>query len=155
MTIICWDGKTLAADKRMTAGTQVASVTKIRRLSKGRLAGMAGVVPDGFALMDWLNGRMDPTKFTLSGDNCETEIMVIDKGSILIYGTGIGLVPLSIEEPFFAIGSGAPYALGALYCGKSARQAVEIACKFDAACGNGVDVLTLEPVPTPKKRARR
>jgi len=154
MTVIAYDGKVLAADKRMTGGTQAITVTKIRRLPRGRMAGMAGDVMDGRALLDWLEkgGRLsvDP-----ENNDCNSEVMVIDKGQILLYGAGIGLKPVPLDTPFHAIGSGAPYALAAMACGKSAIEAIEIACKFDVACGNGIDVLEPEVPRAVKKRARR
>ena len=42
MTTVAWDGKELAADRRMVIGGCVYETTKIRRLSDGRLVGAAG-----------------------------------------------------------------------------------------------------------------
>ena len=47
-----------------------------------------------------------------------------------------------VEDQFAAWGSGRDFALTAMHLGKSAREAVEIACLFENGCGNGVDVLT-------------
>lgn len=44
----------------------------------------------------------------------------------------------------WAIGSGADYALGAMYAGKSAKEAVEIASQLDTGTGLGVDVVTFD-----------
>lgn len=45
---------------------------------------------------------------------------------------------LLCEQPFLAIGSGAPYAVGAMASGKSPREAVQIASKHDAWTGMGI-----------------
>jgi ATP-dependent protease HslVU (ClpYQ) peptidase subunit len=45
------------------------------------------------------------------------------------------------EDKKTATGSGRDYALAAMHCGKTAREAVEIACLFETGCGNGVDEL--------------
>lgn len=49
-----------------------------------------------------------------------------------------------MDMPFWAAGSGADYAMGAMAAGKDAKEAVEIACRFDINCGLGVDVLMAE-----------
>lgn len=52
--------------------------------------------------------------------------------------------PLRIDEPYFACGSGRDFAIAAMFLGRNAREAVEVACNFEASCGLGVDVLTLD-----------
>ena len=52
--------------------------------------------------------------------------------------------PLKFHDEQFAIGSGRDFALAAMYLGKTAAQAVEVACVFDSGCGNGVDAMALE-----------
>lgn len=42
---------------------------------------------------------------------------------------------IEMEEGFAAVGSGAPYALGAMKQGASAAQACNIACYYDNNCG--------------------
>lgn len=39
------------------------------------------------------------------------------------------------------MGSGRDFAIAAMHCGKTAREAVEIASLYENGCGNGVDVL--------------
>lgn len=54
--------------------------------------------------------------------------------------------PLKFPPQQFAIGSGRDFALAAMYLGCDAAGAVHVACEFDSACGNGVDVVTLQEV---------
>jgi len=49
--------------------------------------------------------------------------------------------PVIIEDVFFACGSGRDFALGAMACGKTAREAIEIAAQFDCGTGMGIDTL--------------
>lgn len=79
MTVIAWDGKTLAADKRVGYGNMHRTTTKIRRV-----------------------------------------------GDALVGCSGSGSL-----------------AVAAMHLGKSAREAVEIACLYDMNCGNGIDTLEL------------
>jgi 20S proteasome alpha/beta subunit len=45
---------------------------------------------------------------------------------------------LVVDQPYYAIGSGSPFALGALAQGASAKEAVEAAAKSDPFTGMGV-----------------
>jgi len=59
-------------------------------------------------------------------------------GSLLWYGQRG--YPMEIKERFFGIGSGSDFALGALSAGAGLREAVKIACKFDANSGLGIQI---------------
>jgi len=52
-------------------------------------------------------------------------------------------VSVRVEDAFMAWGSGRDFAIAAMYLGKSAQDAVAIACLFVSGCGNGVDVISL------------
>jgi len=49
--------------------------------------------------------------------------------------------PSRFEDRCCAIGSGRDFAMAAMYLGKTAREAVEVACALDSGCGNGIDTL--------------
>ena len=49
-----------------------------------------------------------------------------------------------ITLPFFAIGSGAMIAMGAMAKGATAKEAVLTAALFDFSCGDGVDEVRFE-----------
>jgi len=140
MTTIAWDGKTLAADKRCVNNGLCATVTKLFQVGDLRVA-VSGEFDQGLAMVAWLRSGQDPAAFPeKQKDNtkyCPTA--VIDDGKFLIYETTP--YPLHIEDTFYAIGSGRDFALAAMYLGKTAVEAVELASKFDAGTGNGVDYL--------------
>lgn len=46
----------------------------------------------------------------------------------------------AILSPFYALGSGCHFAMGAMQCGKTPEEAVAIAAKLDKGTGNGVTV---------------
>ena len=48
-----------------------------------------------------------------------------------------------VKQPYFAIGSGTPYAIAALAAGKSAKEAIKISSKFDPNSGLGVKTYSL------------
>lgn len=53
------------------------------------------------------------------------------------------MVGTPVHTPFFAIGSGEGYALGAMSAGKSPKEAVEIAADWDPNTGRPVLVMVL------------
>ena len=141
MTVIAWDGKTLAADKMAVVGTHKGgTTTKIFRW-EGGLCGLAGGMAQGLAVIDWLQNGADKDSFPKDPEH-ESSILVITNCRKVLYYED-SPIALPFENTFHAIGSGRDYALAALYLGKSAKEAVEIACQLDAYCGNGVDTLEL------------
>lgn len=144
MTVVAYDGKTLAADRQATYGNTPFPVTKIFRVGNDLVAG-SGDWSECLAFLEWY----ESVKFAkLGGSPPKPDfkegfgILVIRNGELWRYERE--LVPFLINVPFWAIGSGADYALGAMACGKSAKEAVEIACQFDINCGLGVDVVEVD-----------
>lgn len=143
MTVIAWDGRTLAADKRTSFGGLIATTAKLHRLNDGIAGGTGDSALIG-QMIDWLRQGADPEKFPTGRQRdpkeC-AEIMVIQRGRILYYVDTA--YPAILEDRQWACGSGRDFALMAMHLGKTAREAVELACLFQSDCGNGVDELTL------------
>lgn len=144
MTVIAWDGKTLAADKR--AGTDMPrTVTKIRRTANGSLIGCTGTACGDVELMDWFEAGADSTKFParhLDNEKSSHMIVIEPSGRILMYMDCA--TPCVFEDGQHAIGSGRDFAMASMHLGLNAQQAVEVAIQLSATCGNGIDVLSLE-----------
>ena len=142
MTIIAWDGKTLAADRRVTqASYKGYSATKIHAWDGG-LCGFAGDLDTGVTLLAWLHAGADPNTFPqIQSEDPSTLLVIYADGQVAQYGRTP--FPMYMEGPFHAVGSGRSYALAAMHLGKNAKRAVEVACALDAGCGNGIDTLTL------------
>jgi len=140
MTIICWDGKTLAADKRAVCQGLSRTVTKIRRFGN-LLVGVSGDTEAMGQAMQWVSNGRKPEDYPayLKDKDCKATMMIIDADRVLIYGESP--IPTHYEDKKTATGSGRDYALAAMLCGKTAREAVEIACLFETGCGNGIDEL--------------
>lgn len=136
MTVIAYDGKTLAADKQSTVVGYAHTVSKIFRVPGGRV-GFPGQASHCMALLEWFKGGRKPAEYPKSDDPAGA-LFIADDGSVWGYG---GPHPEKYEDKFVAQGCGRDYALAAMYLGKPAREAVEIACALDVNCGNGVDVL--------------
>lgn len=140
MTVIAWDGKAMAADRmRLVDGTPMPAckVFKVRS-SDGRqfLVGCAGDSWDATQFLKWMRSQADKDKPAPSS----LYALVIDEKR-RIWLAAEKLIYHEVTLPFFAVGSGSNYAIGAMAAGKSARQAVRIAARFDNKCGLGVDVV--------------
>lgn len=146
MTVIAWDGHTLAADKRGENSSFARTVTKIRRFPDGSIGGCSGDAHDAAELLDWYasgaNPDALPARQKADKDSATALLVVTRKGELLHFNGGA--FPITIEDKTFAMGCGRDYAITAMHLGKTAREAVEVACLFDLGCGNGIDTLTLE-----------
>lgn len=137
MTTIAFDGKSLCADTRGTAGGFPFTNDKAYRLKDGRLYAGSGDAQDCTAVRLWLESGGDKP-------SCKDFVgMVIGAdGSIWRYEDK--LVPFQVTAPFHAIGSGRDYAIAAMHMGKTAREAVELACLYDVYTGGPITELTLD-----------
>jgi ATP-dependent protease HslVU (ClpYQ) peptidase subunit len=142
MTCLAWDGKVLAADKRMTQAGLAVTVTKIFRIENS-LVGISGTGALGLQMLEWFKCGANPAAFPNEQRTMEdwTLLVVINAEGVFEYQRSP--FPIQIESSPWASGAGRDYALAAMHCGKTAREAVEIACKFDVSCGNGIDTLEL------------
>ena len=143
MTVLAWDGSTLAADKLADQGGVKKSTTKIFKVN-GHLLGVSGNLSIGMELIAWWSNGANPEAYPPSNRSLDDGARLIAIGAdkkVMVYE--ISPHPFQIEGDFCAFGCGSAPALAAMDCGADARRAVEIACKYDTGCGNGVDVLAL------------
>lgn len=143
MTCIAWDGKTLAADKRCSQGGTVGVATKIYRIN-GLLIGGAGEVSFINEMIHWVKEGRDLAKFPASQrdkDDWQPILLIEGDGSASLYDRSPH--PVRLEQKHIAIGSGCEFARAAMYLGKTAREAVEVAIALCTTCGNGIDTLEL------------
>lgn len=145
VSVIAWDGTTLAADRQATQHGLKRQCEKIWRCKRtGELFGAVGQPDTTAAVVAWYEAGADPEKFPACSRNeaSSSFLYVVGRDGICIkYETEPFAIP--ILEPFWAAGSGRDYALGAMARGASARDAVGIACQFDASCGMGITTLEL------------
>lgn len=142
MSVIAWDGVTLAADTQSSNQNLFRRVTKIWRHEDMLIAG-AGAATTIQAIRNWVLGGCEPkdwpSDYITKDDN--TAVWIINKsGRIAVFeGTPY---PIPFEDKIFADGSGRDFALGAMAMGAGAHEAVTVACKYDIYCGGHIDTLT-------------
>lgn len=141
MTVIAWDGKTLAADKCASFAGRNVTVCKLARLPDG-IAAASGDGPTGCALLAWAGRGRDVADYPKAAEDDSATLMVIQNdGTILLYTKNP--YPMVVEDRQVAIGCGREYALAAMYLGHDAAKGVEVASALDIYCGNGIDTLEL------------
>jgi len=141
MTTIAYRDGVLASDSLVTLGdTKVhGSYQKIKRVGD-YLVGTAGSVAFCQKFIDWMTcaDEEEPPP-----EGAYSAILIDKNGKVREIENG-NLLPAPRGAKFFAIGSGGPLAIAAMYAGASAVDAVKIAAKIDTSTGLPVKKLTLK-----------
>lgn len=153
MTVICTDGRVMAGDGRVTAGSSLMAddFPKVRRLKDGSVAGMAGDLRDIVLAFDWLDrGAPFDTIPKFVGkpgeDDDGFEALVLrPDGTVEWFDQACVFVPYS---PPYAIGCGSEVALTCLSLGMTPEEAVERAAHLNVKVGGQTTVLK----PTRKRK---
>lgn len=136
MTTIAWDGKILAADSLATCGTLRSKVVKIVRSASGFLCAGAGEFSAVVPWLRWVEGGLVPDDRPGELGSKATVIIVDPRGRAHTLEGAPVRVP--VLDKFWALGTGAELAMGAMAMGADAAQAVRIAAKFDVHTGGRV-----------------
>lgn len=142
MTTIAWSKKSgrIAADRQSSYHGNQA--TKLYELPDGSIVGTSGAHDQSLRAVAWLR---DESKERPSLPAEYGSLMrAYPDGRAVYYHAALEAMPISFE--FWAIGSGADYAMGAMARGATPEEAVEIASRYDEHTGGGIDVKYL---PTP------
>lgn len=127
MTTIAYDGKTLCTDSLVTAGSLAfGSGQKLFRLESGAVLAICGSMHASHDVMLWLDGRASQP--SLSPEEEVVALLLEPDGTAWEYGKGLRRFPACVP---WAGGTGEVIAMTAMRCGKTAREAVEIACEMD------------------------
>ena len=142
MTVVAWDGTTLAADKMTSFGGLHGTTTKVYRIRDMLVSGcgMTALIQE---MVQWVENGCIPEQFPPQQRDPKecVSLLVVRKGG-LVHQYESTPYPLVLHNRQWAIGSGRDFAMAAMYLGKTAREAVEIASVLCNDCGNGVDELT-------------
>lgn len=140
MTTAAYRNEILAADSQMTGrGGARIKVKKIRRLKDGSLYCGSGTAAVINKMERWLDGGKEPE----IGEDDEVEaILIKSDGTVWLVDEDLELE--QVEDEFTAIGTGAGIAIGAMACGKTAEEAVEIAAKHDSGTSLPVHTMKLK-----------
>jgi hypothetical protein len=143
MSVVVWDGTTLAADSLANNGDTCFPVTKIWKeqyVPEGttRLCGAVGGVQAITALRIWSSRGFIREEYPEEARLNKATLVVATPGHVNRYN-GTALPIQSPLKSVLAIGEGSQYAYGALDMGATAEQAVAVAIKRSVHC-NGEPV---------------
>lgn len=147
MTIVCWKRPYLVSDSRLTEDGNIITDQdqKIWEFTDGSLIGLAGDKAEDDLIKLFSRTKKLPTRQQIIKMGVKFEsLIILSTGVWYVNCHDIGTDIIEIREPFFAIGSAYKYALGAMAAGASAKKAVEIACRYDTACGGKIQQYKLE-----------
>jgi hypothetical protein len=138
MTTLAWDGVTLATDSLLSSSNiNFGVVSKIVKLEDGRYLASAGdysLIPD---IVIWLNGGDKPE---IIPDTVYMGVLITPDKQVFEISKELKIFPCCTP---WAGGSGEVIALTAMLCGKTAEEAVKLACKLDLYSGLPVKKVTI------------
>jgi len=163
MTTIAYKDGVVAADSRETWDSEAggASYHKCAKLFRKKLKNRdvviatAGATYSGMVFVDWYGSDTPaPDHLTMIEDSDKDfDALILDSGKL--YQVNHMCRPVEIVDGFIAIGSGRKSALAAMHCGKSAEEAVRIACLIDPYSAPPVYTARMPLAAIPKKRKRK
>lgn len=143
MTTIAYRAGVLAADSRAYGGPYRPSPgqkCKIWRLKSGDRLGVSSAVPGtGERLREWFE---DPSRCSPAELPKDFRLLLVKANGEVYLGDDSVHLSGPIETEYCAIGSGDVYAMGAMFMGASAVEAVQAACTFDPHTGGEIRTLT-------------
>jgi hypothetical protein len=170
MTTICYKDGVMASDSRVaiesedTGVTHIYSAAKlyrktiqptkqkllaggaIRKINDGKpfdvIIGLAGESSPGLVFLDWY-GSGDPEPESINGAESTADFTALILTPDGLFSADGYCRPEQILDEFYAVGTGSHAAMGAMYSGKTAAEAVEIAAKIDVYTALPLQVMKL------------
>lgn len=143
MTTIAYRDGIMAADSLITGGSiRIGATAKMGRLAQGGLYGCSGWIALLEVIVPWLEKGAPIAERPKLPDDGEFHMLVVwPSGTVTDFDKR--LQRIDVDGEFFASGSGYELALGAMAMGATARQAVEVAARFDVYTGGRISTLSL------------
>ena len=137
MTVVVVRDGVMAADTGARTGQMKRFVTKLHRVDKA-IIGFSGSLLDGLVFVDWWReGRnmdhLPEFRMYRGADDAPDITALVLTPDGLEYWTE-HFQPSPVEMPYFAVGSGAMAAMGAMHMGADAIRAAEAACAIADGC---------------------
>jgi hypothetical protein len=124
----------IAADSMVSGDDSFYLVEKLRR-GENSIYGGCG---DWDKLLTFYNSLESG-----SGLDSDTDVTVLELRSDGIWIYESTIIPAKIKNDFWAIGTGANFAIAAMHLGLTPAEAVKLACLYDTSSHEPIDVMTL------------
>lgn len=153
MTTIVYDraSKTIAADTQNTDSANARwRVKKIEVLDDGRVFLGSGHSFTINQVKEWAKANWSPEAtpdweyFNADPEDRGFQCLLIEADGERVWMVDEELTPMLVDGPHLAVGSGAAYALGALYGGADVVAAIEAAAKYDTSTSAPIDTYTFQ-----------
>lgn len=162
MTTIAYNNGLMASDTKITAGSMYERIESKIFQQHGLTIGASGTlavlnrmvingVPkpkkkqsfDSYVLNELLPYARAMKKEAHGGESegdwdHDSQLLVASSDRVAVVGLADGSVVSGCADEYFSIGSGAPFALAAMYLHQSADEAVRVAMQFDIGTGGNV-----------------
>jgi ATP-dependent protease HslVU (ClpYQ) peptidase subunit len=138
MTTIVANRNCMAADNRVT-GMPMFSTEKLFRIN-GSILGIAGSTQQCLRFIEW---RRTPEAKPTFTETADFEVLELTSDGRLLWW-GPEMVAIPIADDYYAIGSGAAFALGAMDMGASPERAIKSSAKWDSSTGSTIQVKRLK-----------
>jgi len=123
----------IAADSMVSGDDSFYLVEKLRR-GENSIYGACGDWDKILSFYQALESKSSP--------DSDTDVTVLELRSDGIWIYESTIIPAKIKNDFYAIGTGAGYALAAMHLGLSPAEAVKLACLYDTSSHEPVDAMT-------------
>lgn len=145
--VVQFSTREIASDSMVSSDESFFSTKKLRQTKHGIMGGCGD-------FDKLLKMYMAIEKNKKLDEVIDVSVLELRHDGIWIYeGTHI---PVKIDQDFYAIGTGSGYAMGALHCGKSVREACEIACIYDTSSRGPIEYMILEGKSVkPRSKSRK
>lgn len=144
MTTIAHRDGVLVVDGQVTRQTTIIELNgkKHHRADDGSVLMISGDLMFFQPFIDWYEKRVDNRPSLVSADNSSSTIIILRHDGLWEHDRdGFAIC----SAPFAAWGSGGTMAFTAMTMGATAREAVELACRFDCYTGGDITEMRLEP----------
>jgi hypothetical protein len=134
VTCIAIRGRVIAADSQLTVDESLKyDCDKLFKVRDG-IIGFVGATAPGMELLHHLQKHscLEPIAGVDEYHRADFGALLLTKHGVYLYDESLS--PDKVRGKFFALGTGALAALGAMDRGADAVEAVRIACKYDAWC---------------------
>jgi ATP-dependent protease HslVU (ClpYQ) peptidase subunit len=146
MTTIAFKDGILASDSRYSHESfGITRGPKLFRKTVGKREFLLGIAGDAHAAMlfvDWY-GTSNADLYKILTEMADDNFAVLVWDGKHLSEANRYCRPIEVDEPYYAIGSGAGHAMTAMDCGKNAVQAVRFAARRDHYTGGRIVSMSL------------
>ncbi len=144
MTTIAIRNGVMAATDATWTSIYRGSRHKIMRTRDGALIASCGESDMAIPFFRWFDNGAHQDRLPRTPEKSDFCAIVLHAtGKVQVFTERF--LPQDVSAPFYAIGSGEQFALGAMAIGASADKAVQVACEFDPWSRGPIQVEMLEP----------